>query len=77
MGVLLAVVALDCGGVDALGVQQVVQEHAGAGAALAVDEADSRAGQIMQRLQVLGVAARDDQALLALGKVDEGDGAAG
>ena len=58
--------------------QQVVQEHAGAGAALAVDEAHAGAGQVLTAcFEAPGIALRDDQALLALGEVDERDGAAG
>ena len=55
----------------------MVQEHAGSGAALAVDEPHVGADQVLQRAEAPGIAARDDEALLALGEVDQGDGAAG
>ena len=72
VGVLLAVVTLDCRRVDAFGGQQVIQEHAGAGAALAVDEAHVGAGQVLQRAEAPWIAARDDQALLAPGRSGSG-----
>ena len=71
MGVFLLVVALDGIRGELELPQLVVQQNAGAGAPLAVAEPDLGTGQVLEALDVFGVAGQDHEPLGPVHQIDE------
>ena len=70
VGVGFLAVALDLGSINAVLAQMMVDQHARAGAVLAVDESNVRSLQIAEGLDVLGIALFDDKPQMAPEEID-------
>ena len=77
MGRLLPAVASDRVRVESGARELVVEQNAGPCAALAVDVAQPRAGEVGDVGEAEGIAGRDQQPLLAVNEPDDGDLASG
>ena len=71
MGVFLVAVSVDACGRDTKATQAVIEQHAGSAAALAVDEAHPRLGEVFNAVDAKGVAGRGQNALFPVHKAQQ------
>ena len=73
MGVLLTCVAGDLRGIQTTSIELVIEEHASAGATLAVDVSELGADEVCEAHDPGRVATGNDQTLVAVNETDHSD----